>query len=140
MSLKNGYLVGGGGNTSEYLQCKYELLADNQNIIAGGEFVSEAIALDNCTGQFSLQVAVTGSGVVDFDYLCSNDNVSFRRPNTAQAIIVGFTSSSGNEGDGVDFLPFAPEYCRYIKIRATETSGSDSVQITIHYLNQQQVA
>ena len=95
------------------------------------ESVAIDLNADRPNGSFSIQVNITGDGTCKFEYLSSNDGVTYRKPSGADDIASSLTKTSGELSDGNDFFPFTPDFSEYIKIRCTETGTSDSVTITV---------
>ena len=93
---------------------------ENATISASGTLTSEKIELHayNPYGNFGLQVGSVGSGsVIDFEYLVSNDGVTFVVPDGASDIKTG-------HAEGNAYYDFSPVLAKHLKIRATETSGN----------------
>jgi len=109
-----------------------------ETILANGTSTSQGIDLNRhkVIGDFSLQVAVTGTGTCKFEYLMSNDGVTYLEPTSASDIASSITISSGPGSDGKDLYVFFPETARYIKIKCTETGASNSVTVTATLLIQ----
>lgn len=79
----------------------------------------------NFNGFFSLQLIMTGTGILQGEYLLSNDGVNFVTPTGVpdSPIFTGFTV-------GVDMFSFAPMLARYLQILLTETGGANPVTVT----------
>lgn len=100
-------------------------------ILANADSTSDAIDISQATGFFSLQVALTGDGTAQFEYLASNDGTTYiTQSAAADLIFTGFTKTSGPGSDGKDIITFEPELCKFIKIKCTETGGANSITIT----------
>jgi len=108
-------------------------LLNAATIAANGSSTSASIDLRNIAqnGLFSIQLAVTGSGTAKVEYLCSNNNSVFIEPTSASDIVSGFTVGSGPGGDGKGFYSFEPEPCGFLKIKVTETGGSNAIAVTL---------
>ncbi len=76
-------------------------------------------------GFFSLQLVMTGTGVLQGEYLLSNDGVNFVTPTGVpdSPIFTGFTV-------GVDMFSFEPMLCRYLRLLLTETGGANPVTVS----------
>lgn len=104
---------------------------DAVTLTASATHESQAIDLYGYrpTGFFSLQYAISVSaGTVTFEYYISNDGVNF--VNTGADIGTSLSKTSGPGSDGNDLLSFSPEPARFMKIRATETSGTTAATVT----------
>ncbi|MCD6476172.1 MAG: hypothetical protein J7K85_07945 [Anaerolineaceae bacterium] len=107
-------------------------IIDNKTIAAGESFPSDAVrvARFKATGVLSLQVEVTGGGIVSFSYLLSNNWTDFVKPVGAEDIISSFSSTSGTDSNGKDMQPINIGMLpAFIKIEATEISGVDSATV-----------
>ena len=99
----------------------------NQAILGSADETSDAIPLwaYKPVGYFSLQVHSVGAGgVVKFEYLLSNDGVTYAVPNDAPDIETA-------HGAGDAFYDFHPELARFMKIKATETAGSNITDLDV---------
>lgn len=93
---------------------------------------SPGIDIERAEGFFSLQVTVAGDGTAKFEYLLSNDGVDYFEPSSASDIASGQLKTSGPGSDGKDLFSFSPEPAKYLKIKATETAGANSITVTAH--------
>jgi len=102
-------------------------------IAAGGSSTSAAIPLDEYRpdGYFSIQVDLSGDGTAKFEYLLSNDEVTYIDPTGATDIGSGLTKTGGVAGDGTEHYSFSPELAKSMKIIVTETGSSSSVTVTV---------
>lgn len=106
---------------------------------------SDAIALDDVLGYFSIQLSAgnvtigsgtknysdSGSGTLTVDYLTSNDGTNFVDPSGIDNdITTGFTYNSGDGTDGEDLLVFSPPSCKWLKIRAVNTNASGNITLS----------
>ena len=80
-------------------------------------------------GSFSVWIKVAGSGTLDLSYLLSHDKINWVQPTGAGPIVSGFTSADGSSGE--DLIVFQPEFSRFIKFRAEETSTTDPITFTM---------
>lgn len=105
---------------------------DSETISAGGNFVSEAIKLNEVVyqGYFSLQVEVSGDGTCKFEAEESVNGVDFLVPSEATDIASGVTKTSGPGSDGKDIYSFYPLVAGHLKIKVTETGGVNSVTVS----------
>ena len=94
-------------------------------IAANGTYTSDAINLQNRTGIFSIHYTVGGTGTCKLEYLVSADGTTYVEPSTASDIATGKTA--GNYAD-----PFEPLLAPFIKIKATETGGANSITVVGH--------
>lgn len=90
----------------------------NTPIAAGQHLDSEVINLDELkpVGFFSLQYAASGTGAVTYNYLLSNDGNTFSPEDSVTEIVKDVSATNG-------FAWFAPAVAKYMKIRATESTG-----------------
>jgi len=107
-----------------------------ETILAGGNSTSSTIKLRGVNpygpdGFFSLQLALSGSGIAKIEYLLSNNGTDFIEPAAATDILSNFTSTSGPSNDGKTIVSFSPAICQYMQIKVTETGGSDSIIVSI---------
>jgi len=99
-----------------------------QSIASGTNAVSSIISigqLSGLSGNFALQITVTGSGSVDVTYEVSVDGANFVAGGT---IFDDFTATSGPGANGKDVKEFYPETSLYIRFRAT--ASTDTVVVT----------
>lgn len=76
-------------------------------------------------GFFAIQYDLsgsTGTPTIAFSYLASIDGSNFVTPASASDIATGRTKAT--QTSGKDLVSFAPEPCKWIKIRATESAGA----------------
>ena len=97
-------------------------------IAASGTWTSPAIPLTGCKGYFSLEVVATGSGTAKIEYLLSNydnkDSGTFLTPGTASDIVTAHTVGS-------DTYSFDPMLAKWMQIKVTETTATDSITLTM---------
>ena len=93
---------------------------------------SSAIDLNqrDAVGSFSVQVAVTGDGVLTLNFQVSNDGATFRTPTGSSAIFTSFTKTSGPSADGKAIYTFSPPIARFLKLAATETGTAADAVLT----------
>lgn len=115
-----------------------ELIFNSENIAKSANSTTDAIDLNKYRpeGYFSLQVELSGSGTGKFEYLLSNNGVDYMEPATAVDIVTAHTATSGPGADGKDIYYFEPEPARFMKIKVTETGGSNSIVVTATLLVQ----
>ena len=108
---------------------------DAQVIAPSGNAVNtlpETIGLDlqnlGIFGFCSFQVELTGDGTATFDYEYSSDGVKW----FSDEIDAGFTDVSGDDADGHDFFATWIWLSRYVRMRVTETSTTDSITVTVY--------
>jgi len=104
-------------------------------LAASGSWTSRIIDLAKLSNEnkLSLQVNVSLLGTVTIDLLASNDGVNF--VDTATDVLAGATVGGGPGSDG----KYAPiiittamlKYCRYFKIRVTETGAAQTVTVEL---------
>ena len=92
------------------------------------------VNIEGASGHFGICGRVTGSGTARLDYMISADNITYVIPAGANAIISGYTSSSGPGGDGYFCTSFAPDYGRWLKLKLSETASSNPVTLTGTFL------
>uniref|UniRef100_A0A6M3J998 Uncharacterized protein n=1 Tax=viral metagenome TaxID=1070528 RepID=A0A6M3J998_9ZZZZ len=114
----------------------------NRTFLSSAAATSDAIAVDNVLGYFSIQLSSgnatvvgtttgSGSGTLTVDYLVSNDGTNFVDPSGIDNdITTGFTYNSGDGSDGEDLLVFSPPSCKWLKIRATNTNASGNITLS----------
>lgn len=100
-----------------------------QTITAGSSLFSEILNVENVKGFFSIQQELSGSGALKWEYLVSNNWTKFLIPENANEIATSQTNTSG-DGSGNNFFIFEPEVTKYIKIKATELSGTSDITIS----------
>jgi len=110
-----------------------EKIFDAETITKNTSTDSSAIDLQGKRpgGNFSVQVELTGTGVATIEWIGSNDNVDYIKPNGAQSIATGMLATSGPGSDGKHIYGFSPALVRYLKIRVTETGTANNVVVTI---------
>ncbi len=113
----------------------------NKIVPAGGYIESDPIVLNgkNPDGFFSIQIYLTSSGspTVKVEIYTSNDGVHYLIPSGNTAVTTGFTKTSGNGSDGRDMFPIELNMpVGYLKIRITETGGTDAGEITLDFCMQ----
>jgi hypothetical protein len=104
-------------------------------LAASGSWTSGAIDLAKLSNEnrLSIQPIVSLLGVVTIDLLASNDGVNY--VDTATDVIAGASVGGGPGTDG----KYAPilittamlKYCRFFKIRVTETGGANTVTVEL---------
>jgi len=109
-----------------------EKIFDAEAILANGNSSTNAIDLRDKrpSGQFSIQLELTGDGTATVEWLGSNNGVDYLVPSTVSEIVTGFTKTSGPGSDGKDIYSFTPKLCRYMKIKVTETTTTDAIAVT----------
>jgi hypothetical protein len=103
-------------------------------IAASGSALSGLVDMGDVSrnGNAGIQVELTGDGTATIEALVSNHLDDFIRPSTMPAIKTGFVKTSGPGLDGKDGFNVSLITYRYLKIRVTETSTSDSVTVTAY--------
>ena len=95
-------------------------------IVAGG---TKEYTIDmerfNFNGFLSLQISMTGTGILQAEYLLSNNGVDFVTPTGVpdSPIFTGFTA-------GDDMFSFEPMLCRWLQILLTETGAANPVVVS----------
>ena len=94
------------------------------SVAASGTWTSEAIDLAKLSNEhrLSLQANVSGDGTLTIEVLCSNDGLNFVDSGTD----VLTDQAAANVVPTILTTAMCP-YCRWIKIKVTETSTTDSV-------------
>ena len=95
-------------------------------IVAGGtKLYTVDMKRFDYNGFFSIQLIMTGDGVLDGEYLLSHNGVNFVTPSGVpdSPIFTGFTA-------GIDMFSFEPILARYLQILLTETGTADPVTVT----------
>ncbi len=95
-------------------------------IAAGGSYTTEALDVTKLQGLFSLQWLVIGDGTMKAEVLVSNDGVTFF--DLDDEITSAQTKSTGTSG--ANMIAFQTTVCEQIKIKFTETSGANSINVT----------
>jgi hypothetical protein len=116
-------------NERRYEMNKISVLPFNTGeIAASGNYTTEAIDLSKLSNEhrLSLQVSATGDGTATIEILCSNDNVNFVDSGTD----VLTDQAAGNVVPTILTTSMCP-YCRWIKIKVTETSTTDAVTVVM---------
>ena len=89
------------------------------------------LALYANTFKFSAQLDMAGDGTMTLEYLCSNDNINFVAP-AGNDIVTGWLKTDGPGGDGQTApIEFEPPMCKYLKLKATETGGANTITPTV---------
>ena len=114
------------------MEIKTLKIFDNITISGTGYIESDVLMMEETPTSYSLQNDVSGDGTVKIQYLASLDGVSFMVPSAAADIISSQTKTSGDNSDGKDIVSFSPVLSKYIKLKATETGGSNSVTLTTY--------
>ena len=111
---------------SEYKDIYVRRVFNAEALTTSGTATSSAIDLGSTAqnGYFSLQYDKTGSGVVKFEYLLSNDGSTFAEPITAIDIIAALAA-----GAQTGLVRFRPEPARWMQIKITE-DGTNSAVVT----------
>jgi hypothetical protein len=107
-----------------------EELFSAQTIAKSTNASSSAIDLNLAGGQFSLQIELTGDGTAQIEWLGSNNGDDYIKPNNASDIVTAFTKTGGPGGDGKAIYGFNVSLVEKLKIKVTETGGSDSITVT----------
>ena len=82
-------------------------------------------------GYGSLQLQVTGSGIVKAEYKISNNGISYETPaEDSDPIVEGFGVTSGPESNGVGMYRLSFMLCKFLKILITETGGSSPAVVS----------
>jgi hypothetical protein len=105
----------------------------SEEIAASGNAVTQAFGLDwyHLQGFFSLQINLTGDGTGKFQYGLSNDKSNYLYPASAgDDIVTAHVKTSGPGGDGIQIYSFDPAVSGYLKIKATETGGADTITVS----------
>jgi len=96
----------------------------NETLLASGTVDGPVVKLNDYKPEFglaSLQVFSAGaSSVVKLEYVCSNDGVTYNVPAGATDIVTA-------HAPGHAHYEFTLPVCKFMKIRATETGGTDPV-------------
>lgn len=104
---------------------------DSESVSNNSSAESVEIPLYLAHGNCSLQIEVTGAGTLDFEYELKNSLTNdYVIPSSGAAIITGITSSSGSNNDGKDHVEFNVGSAIKMKIKATETGGTDPATVT----------
>ena len=82
-------------------------------------------------GSFSVWIKVVGDGTLELSYFLSHDRINWIQPSGSRPIVSGFTSSDGSSGE--DLIVFRPEFSRFIKFRAEETSTTDPITFSMTF-------
>jgi hypothetical protein len=79
----------------------------------------------NYNGFFSLQIVMTGTGILQAEYLLSNNGTDFVTPTGVpdSPIFTGFTV-------GNDMWSFEPMLSRYLRLLLTETGAANPVVVS----------
>ena len=99
-----------------------------ETILASGVATSDVIDLTLSSGVVSLQIALTGDGTGKFEYVASNDGVTYVTPDSVSDIVTAHTKTTGTSG--VEIYPLAIAAVKFIKFTMTETSTTDAVAVT----------
>ena len=86
--------------------------------------------LTNLNGYYCLELKVTGDGVLKAEYESSLTGESFMVPKNESPILQGFTKTGGANGDGKTIFQFSPHFSKFIRLKLSETGGTDSVTVT----------
>jgi len=110
-----------------------EKICEDQNIAASGNYTSREIRLQDYQpeGFISLQLEVSGNGTLKVEPLLSVNGDDYFQPSNTPDITTNFTATSGPDGNGKDI--FAVELgitCPYLKLKFTETGGSNSITVS----------
>jgi len=105
-------------------------------LAASGSITFETVDLAKISNEYklSLQINASGDGTATIDILASNDGVTF--VDTATDVLAGIVKTGGPGSDG----KYAPiiittamlKYCRYFKLRATETGGANTITLDLY--------
>lgn len=108
---------------------------DNEEI-AAGDSAEYMVDLNwfKPVGVFALQVEVAGDGTIKGECLSSINGTDFVVPTGEDEIFTGFTSTSGTSGK--DIFTVTPVPSTKIKIRLTETGGSNTASVSAWLLVQ----
>lgn len=114
-------------------------LIDNQQVGISGTIFSQVINLEafKAEGNITIQVEVTGSGVVSFQFDQSNNfnedkkTGDFVRPVSGFVLVTGFTSSSGTGLNGKDLLNVPAFNSKFIRIRVAETGAAAVANVSV---------
>lgn len=102
-----------------------------EEIAAAGSALSEKIDVGLSGGEATLQLELAGDGAATVEWLGSNNGVDFATPATLSEICTGFTKTTGPGSDGKYIYAFTISAVKYIKIKVTETSTTDSITVTV---------
>lgn len=98
-------------------------------IAAGGDATyTQNLERFNSQGFFSLQLHVTGSGIITAEFLLSLNNADFLGGFTE--IVTGFDATSGPNSDGKNIFSFEPILASHMQIKITETGTTDPVAVS----------
>lgn len=122
------------GNTDELRRRK---IFDNVTIAAEQSLDSAVINIANLKleGNITVQIELTGDGILDMEWLQSNNfeasgsTGDFVRPDN-NSIVSSFIKTSGKDLDGKDLLPMPMINSSAFKIRSTNQSTTDSITLT----------
>lgn len=122
------------GNT----KIRSKTVLKNALVASGGTVLSQKIDLNQlgAKGSFSVQYIITGSGTGRINYLQSSDGKSltastnYTRP-VNSILAHSLTASSGIDLDGKGILNLYTIPSNYLQLEVVETSGSDSITITL---------
>jgi hypothetical protein len=106
------------------------VLADAQAIAGAGVFTSAAVDLFRAQGYASLQVEVTGEGILKAEQLGANDDATYIEPDGAADVLSGITKTSGPGADGKMLKQFSLHLARKTKIRFTNTDAVNGIVVT----------
>lgn len=114
-------------------------LIDNKQVAISGTIVSEPINFEalKAEGNITIQVEVTGSGVVSFEFELSNNFVKntgagdFVKPVSGFSLVTGFSSGSGTGTDGKDLINVPAFNSKWIRFSITETGAAAVANISV---------
>ena len=115
---------------------RFPQIFSSQAVTNGTSETSSAEYIGDSNGDFSIQYYVAGSGTVKVEYLLSLDGTNYLEPSSASDIATGITNSSGPNSDGRDIVTFDTELGEYMKIKVTETGGTNNATVDM-YLGRQ---
>lgn len=90
------------------------------------------------TGSFAFDYELTGDGTAQFELAVPHGDVepgaeasqTFLVPSGSSAFGTAITDVSGPGSNGIDYLAFAPPVATDLKIKVSETGGTNAVVIT----------
>ena len=120
---------------SAYRDIYVRKIFTSEVVTAGSTAESALIDLGNFsnTGDFGVQVSLSGSGTGRIGYKVSNTTLDadFKKPSTSPYIKSGMLATSGTDSDGKDSFSFSPYLHRYMKLTIEETGSSSSITVSI---------
>lgn len=82
---------------------------------------------DKFTGSFSAQIALTGTGNVKVELLCTNDGTNYGTPTYGGTIASGLTAAANNH----TVIPFSVPMCCAFTLKVTENNTAAITACTL---------